>query len=146
MTELDLRTVRQDFFALANYLVKRRGQPMSLLSVQIIHSSDADKRNQKSPRGFCHVTPGLWVIFCSQTLEDAPREVRLGVLLHETGHLILDAFRGDESEVDVDEFCLHVVPEAGYYYGDSEYFSRFHGRNVTAKNVQHVSHKFAEIL
>ena len=99
-----------------------------------------------NPRFLCAVHSHEWVIRCALAIERVGSQVRVGVLLHEIGHMVLPAFNGAKSEVEVDEFVLSEVPEAGYYYGDHQYFNPQHEGIVLAKNVEHVSENFLRQL
>ena len=112
------------------------------------HDAKHDKKNRSNPRFFCYVEEYRegepWIIRCAGNLELAAPPLRIGVLLHEIGHLVLNAFReGQESEVDVDTWVLDSFPESGYTYRDGAYYPEGAPRTlVTAKDVQHVSPEF----
>jgi hypothetical protein len=128
---------------LTDYLVASHNLLPSVRKMRVEYSEDEDTRNQKNPRGFCHVTEGEWIIYCSQVLEEVAPSVRVGLLLHEIGHLYIPAMSSEKSEVDVDAWILETIPEAGYgYLPTYRYYNTLYGRTVTAKNVQHVSNEF----
>lgn len=128
---------------LTDYLVLAHDCLPSLRQMRVKYSEDEDTRNQENPRGFCHVTEGEWIIYCSQVIEEVAPTVRIGLLLHEIGHLYIPAMASEKSEVDVDTWILENIPEAGYgYLPTYKYYNSLYGRTVTAKNIQHVSNEF----
>ena len=144
--EMFLPRAEEDLLALTKYL-ETKGYPRSLIRIQVEWSEDADLRNRKDPRGFCHVDPNEWKIYCSRAIEDVSPAVRMGLLLHEIGHLVLDAFDGDESEVDVDAWAMSAIPEAGYHYMPVyEYFNSQIGETVKAKNIEALCASFVKLL
>jgi hypothetical protein len=127
---------------LTQYLVREHKMMPSLLRMRVQWSPEEDRRNAQDPRGFCHVTSGAWFIYCSQQIEAVTPNVRCGLLLHEIGHLYIPAMSSDKSEVDVDEWILNEVPEAGYGYLPEYRYTRAGGGLVTARNIQSVSTEF----
>jgi hypothetical protein len=126
---------------LTQYLVREHKMMPSLLRMQVRWSPEEDRRNEQDPRGFCHVVNGAWFIYCSQAIEIITPNVRVGLLLHEIGHLYIPAMSSDKSEVDVDEWILNEVAEAGYGYLPQYRYTR-NGKLVEAHNIQTVSTEF----
>lgn len=127
---------------LTRYLVKEHRMMASLVQMQVRWSPEEDRRNAKDPRGFCHVESNKWFIFCSGAIELVTPNVRTGLLLHEIGHLAIPAMSSEKSEVDVDEWILNEVAEAGYGYLPEYRYTDQNGVLVTAHNVQTVSTEF----
>lgn len=129
---------------LTKYLVDDREMPPGLLKVKAVHSHLLDYDHLNDPRAFCAVEEGITnAIFCTDAIEKVPENVRVGLLLHEIGHLLLDAFDHEipgGEEVEVDAWILKNVPEAGYRYVDYPHVWR--GKERTALNVQTVSDAF----
>ena len=137
----ELTKSETDFQLLSEYLVFERGLPGFVSALEVRHDPQQDRVNKKDARAFCYVrADDLGVIYCSKSIEAVEPEVRVAILLHEIGHIVLDAFTDDESEVDVDTWVDTEVPEAGYTYKDVTYERA--GRRVTGKNVQWVTPKF----
>lgn len=136
----------RDFKKLSMYLAEKGVVPLSVTRIQLRHDPSLDKANFKNPRFLCAVHPHEWIIHCALAIERIGRPVRIGVLLHEIGHMVIPAFRGAKSEVEVDEFVVSKIPEAGYYYEDHAYFSPLRSEEVLAKNVEHVSAEFLELI
>jgi hypothetical protein len=130
----------QTLEALLEYL---RSVDLDIGRLKITHSTAADSENEHSPRQFCSVACGDERIYCAASLENVDERVRMGILLHEIGHLFLNACNGDESEVDVDVWIVKEFPEARYCYADHKYV-RSDGERVTAKNLQRVGSRFVE--
>jgi len=141
-----LAQATRDLKKLSMYLAEREVVPLSVTRIQLRHDADLDKANRRNPRFLCAVHPHEWLIRCALAIERVNPEVRVGVLLHEIGHMVLPAFNGAKSEVEVDEFVISQVPEAGYYYGDHGYYSPQHEKDVIAKNVEHVSINFLRLV
>jgi hypothetical protein len=112
--------------------------------VKLQWDAEHDLVNRADTRAFCYVRSNDPVIYCSAAIENLLPEARMGVLLHELGHLLLEAFCGDDCEVDVDEFCMNEVPASGYHYADAQYLSPWTNELVTAKNLECVSPAFLE--
>jgi len=128
---------------LLDYLIAEHGLNFRKFSkLCIVHSEEQDIENQKDPRVFCFVQRNTPRIYATVAMERLPADACVGVLLHEIGHLALDAFNGDDSEVDVDEWCMFTVPESNYHYRDCAYISPWADFSVTAKNLEHVKHDF----
>jgi hypothetical protein len=136
----------EDLNRLTAYLVGRYAWPQEFLEIQAHWSTDQDQANAKSPRAFCHVLQGEMKINCARALEDVSPQVRIGVLLHELGHIYLQAFKQPDAEVQVDEFCIAAVPEAGYHYASHKYYYPHSVAPVMAENVEHVSKNFVGLL
>lgn len=112
-------------------------------SITLRHDPGLDRDNRKSRRSFCATQPRSKVILCSKELEMMPVAVIGGVLLHEIGHIVNRAFRGDECEVIVDDWCASAVPEAEYGYVSVRYVNTT-GEECHAKNVQVISVTFLQ--
>lgn len=138
-----MENTRHDLEKLVKYLVNEHGMTPELLDLGLERSRTQDKHHDRSPRAFCHVEKDKWTIFCTGAMEEIPGTVRIGVLLHEIGHLVLDAFDSelpDGEEVEVDSWIVLMIPEAGYTYTECEHTWR--GKIVDALNVQTVSEDF----
>jgi hypothetical protein len=131
----------RDLEYLLNFLRQEHELPAG---IKLRWDSDYDLANKEDPRAICYVRSDDPAIYCSGAIEALAPEVRMGVLLHEVGHLILEAFCGDDCEVDVDDFCINDVAESGYHYADSEYISPWTQTAVLAKNIEHVSQVFLD--
>jgi len=135
---------RNDLALLRAYL---RVKKQLDVSVTLIHDPGHDAVNRRDPRAFCYVDADCpTAIRCASALEALHPPARIGVLLHEIGHIVLDAFDGDEAEIDVDSWCLDFVPEAGYTYMDTSYWRPGKKRPVTAKALEHVSLGFVHAV
>ena len=110
------------------------------LPLHIRYSNAELQLNLDKPRYLCAVDiKHPEYIHCSYNLNNIPRKNRIGILLHELGHIVLLSV----DEVLVDEWCKYRVPEAGFYYEDSiKYLSYPTGFPVEAKNIEAVSKKF----
>ncbi len=120
--------------------LRKRGFGRALRNVNIFWSYVCDMRNKKDPRAFCHVVLGNPKIRCARALDLLPDVAIAGILLHELAHMIVEHKPGDP-ELNVDDFVLEVIPDAGYHYGECEYVD---GRRRKAKNIEMVSKKFLE--
>lgn len=139
-----LEKSKADLHDLMRYLFAEENAP---LPVAVEWSEEEDQRNIRDPRGFCHTERGKNVIYCSRALEDVDREVRLGILFHEIGHIFLQAFQGEESEVDVDTWVMGMVPRGSYHYMRSyQYFNSLAGETVEAYALQTVTNRFMGIM
>jgi len=136
-----LRRSKKNLKDLLIFLGVRVG-PMK--TIRLKHSEDQDDRNAMDTRAFCHVIEGKREIHCTKYLDDLPLEARLGVLLHEIGHIEAEAFVGEECEVDADLWVKESVPECDLKYTDVRY--KRGGRIALAMNLQTVSRQFAEIF
>lgn len=131
--------------ALTKYLVDDREMPQVFLrSIRVNRSRPLDEDHKDDPRAFCAVEEDVPnIIFCTSAIEAVPENVRIGLLLHEIGHLLLDAFDHEipgGEEIEVDTWILKHIPEAGYTYVDCPHI--WHGKERTALNVQTVSDAF----
>lgn len=113
-------------------------------ALQVVHSKQADLDNSKNPRAFCFVNSGENIIYCSRCIELVSPEVRLGLLLHEAGHIFSHSFGSDKAEVDTDTWILDNFAEAGYTYQDHFYYSPFQHKLVLAHDIEAVSSKFLQ--
>ena len=124
-------------------LVTNRTDRRLLRATRLEHSFDCDALNASKPRQFCQVdlSRDEPVIQCAKAIEAVPREVILGLLLHEIAHLLLGE-TGDKAEVHVDRLLFEFLPEAEYSYTDTYYLvPRVGGR--MAHNIQTVGAEFA---
>jgi hypothetical protein len=142
-----MRLSNQNLKNLVEYLIQHNDLSLDFRELEIVYDPDQDALNEKDPRAFCYVVQDDWKIYCTRNLEALPPEARMGILLHEIGHLHLDAFGAeegndnDEFEADVDAWILGNVPEASYTYEDVEYYALI-GNLRGAKNLQCVSTQF----
>lgn len=135
----------KDLEMLLNYLVDEHGQLQPLKeAVTLKWAREHDRVNETDPRAFCYVEKGSPIIHCALALEAVNPEVRLGILLHEIGHIRLQEFT-EEGEVTVDEWCSSLE-EIGYHYRSGDYWHPVSGEFVTARNVEHVSLDFVNRL
>ncbi len=149
---MTLVRANRDLRCLAEYLATRNIIiPFSLSSLYAVHDSRQDRANREDSRAFCYVeNSGAPVVHCTKAIEWLPTEARIGVLMHEIGHLVLKAFEDDDAEVDVDEWCVTNFPEAKYAYADVTYYTLNKwgqkGEVRVAKSLQTVSPAFVRIL
>ncbi len=130
------RQTQENLDRLLDYLHRRHQLPMEFINkIELVHDPEHDKENADDPRAFCYVTEKDFRIFCTKYIEKLPVASRLGILLHEIGHLYTDAFGPDEVEVDVDEWCMEFAPELKYTYQDVVYI-RNKNEVAEAKNLQ----------
>jgi hypothetical protein len=78
---------------------------------ELAWDDEAEKMHGASFRFFCWTEQRNHVIHCARDLEKLPYVFMLGVLLHEAGHIHLQAFGGNPDEVRVDVWCKEVDPE-----------------------------------
>jgi hypothetical protein len=141
---MELPATSSDLTGLLLYLLGRNLVGQECASLEAVHSLRQDKFNLKSPRAFCHVMPGDWAIYCSRRIEDLPGRNRVGLLLHEIGHLEIHGFKSLDDEVDVDEWILKSVPEARYQYETVSYLVGDQADPRVAQNLQTVGEDFYE--
>lgn len=111
----------------------------------IEHNEEQDALNAADPRAFCYTQPGTGIISCTKQIEFLPDRALLGILLHEIGHIELGAFNGDQSEIDVDEWCVNT--ETGYQYVPEVKYLLNNSTPVIATNIEVIDAKLAlEIL
>ncbi len=108
--------------------------------IRTLHSRKADKNNADSARSFCFVIIGEHVIHCAGSIENLQDKFIIGILLHEIAHMIIEEGRGDP-ELDVDEWVIENVPEAGYRYENTRY-TDFNNKKRSAKNLECVTERF----
>lgn len=132
-----------DLSRLYEYMSENHEMPAGL---QLKWDSEYDITNKNDPRAFCYVREGDNTIYCSAAIEALLPEVRVGILIHEVFHMILDAFDGADAEVDVDAGVMEYFPEAGYKYDDTVYLSPWTHEMVSANEIEHVSAKFLETI
>lgn len=139
-------TIR-DFEALKRWLVTHERVPDSFLAFYIKENDEQEEDNQDDPRAVCAVRRGSYGVECSAAIEALPRNVRVGVLLHELGHHAVDAFKDEDDEVDVDLWVVTHVPEAAYTYVERvEYIHPLTGKKVEARNIETVGDDFLELI
>ena len=117
-----------------------------LAQIDTMHEPSLDTDNQSNPRAFCFAMQGSPIIRCSNAIKSLPRRARVGVLLHETGHILLNAFGDDSTEVDVDSWCKFDLSASGYHYENVEYTSPWTGQLVVAKALEVVTGDFLQAL
>jgi len=141
-----LPQTEKDLDALLNYLALTNIVEPHFSAV-VLHSIRQDRDHDKDPRAFCHFCENDNTIYCSSALEHVSPPVRMGILLHEVGHLYLNAFDDpdveDGEEVDVDDWAVHT-PNAGYTYTDE--WHTWRGKRVLARNVETVGPAFVETV
>ncbi len=106
--------------------------------IRLVRSKKANDQNKEKARQFCFVFPGEYNINYADALLKLPMSFLVGILLHEIAHMVIR--EGRDPELDVDEWVLDKVPEAGYDYRDCHY-----GKRV-AKNLECVTEAFIEEL
>jgi hypothetical protein len=149
---MTLVRANRDLKCLKAYLATRNVVIPGTVAVSYAaHSSRQDQVNREDSRAFCYVeNSGTPAIYCTKAIEWLPPEARIGVLLHEIGHLVLKAFEDDESEVDVDEWCVTNFPEAKYAYADVTYYTLNKwgkkGEPRVANSLQTVSPAFVHLI
>jgi hypothetical protein len=145
-----LSKASHDLNRLLDYLMEVKNLPSDrLYAVAVQHDPGHDRVNKTNPRAFCYVDRAYpSEINCTKAIEFLPPEARVGVLFHELGHIFLDAFHDDASEVDVDAWCLLTVPEANYVYRDTPYVisEKAYMKRRVAKSLQNVSSDFLRML
>ena len=131
---------------LVEYLVTNKILPTYYRELTIKHERRLDRANEKKARAFCYVQEEDFQIHCAYALENVLPTVRLGILLHEIGHIRLNAFHEEEGdddfEVDVDSWILKNLPEAEYTYADHTYPALGKSGVRKAKNLQRISGDF----
>ena len=137
-----LKKTKRDLSKIKRYLEDKGVDTVSDIFVE--HDFELDEDNLHNPRNFCSVAPKERVIHCTKYLDEAPRNARVGILLHEIGHVIANAFDGDECEVDADEWVITSIPDAKLHYATVSY-SRA-GKKVKAVAVQCVNDRFLEMI
>jgi hypothetical protein len=148
-----LNKTQDSLYAILSYMwglpkTKALAKKLYAHGLQVVHSEEGDDFNKRRARQFCHVFPNSYDIHCSKALENVSERVRIGILLHEIGHIALQAFHdeGDDScEVVVDSWVNETFPEADYKFAHHKYASSA-GRKRTAKSIEHVSAEFADLL
>jgi hypothetical protein len=137
----------EDLHRLTRYLADSGLVHHAVISIDAKWSQEEDKRNIEDPRGFCHTVQDKTIIYCSRALEDVDREVRVGVLIHEIGHIVLGAFDGEESEVDVDAWVSGILKPGTYCYLQTySYMNSLIEEQVKAMNIQRVTTAFLREL
>jgi hypothetical protein len=134
---MTLEKTQSDLAALKRYLSRKR---FPVVGITVQHSRLADEMNAKKARQFAYTHPVSTIIYCSAAMERISPEARSGILLHEMAHIVAHAF-DKYAELDVDDFCVSMVPEAKYRYSDIIY-EGLSGWSRKAKAVEHVDHKF----
>jgi len=116
---------------------------LGLKEPDISWSVEVNRRSLEDSRAFCEVhSNNRMVIHCSHGLARLPRKNRLGVLLHELGHVY-----GSIDEVEADTWVVTNCPEAGFkYIPRVSYLHPSLNRKVTARNVQSVADGFPLFL
>jgi hypothetical protein len=108
----------------------------------LVRSREADDNHRRNPRLFAFVVDGSDTINVCAAMETIPADVRIGLLLHELGHL-----RRSMDEVEADEWVLIAAPESGYHYeAEVTFKSPLYKEPVTAKNIQCVSNQFMRTI
>jgi len=133
---------------LVDYIVAAKGASTSTFAARVRHDVKCDAYNREKARAFCFTRAGSWTIHCSKNIERVSDEVLIGLLLHEMGHIAIQAFHSDKNdtcEVDVDRWVAKNFPEAGYHYKNHSYRTA-RGKDLTAKSIEHVSKRFAKTI
>jgi hypothetical protein len=133
----------QDLHALGDYLVAEYGLPPKYRRIGMVWDHKLDQKNKKDPRAFCYVRDGSFLIYATGALDFVGPECRLGILLHEIGHLWLFETKGAHQEYEVDWWAAQV-PESGYHYGSHEYWSPLRGEWVRAEPIELVKKSFVD--
>lgn len=133
---------------LVDYIVAAKGASTGAFAARVRHDLKCDAYNREKPRAFCFTRAGSWTIHCARNIERVSNEVLLGLLLHELGHIAIQAFHSDKDdtcEVDVDRWVAKNFPEAGYCYRNHSYRTAS-GKLRTAKSIEHVSKRFTKTI
>lgn len=131
-------TVRERLSALRQYLRARRAIE---IECRLQWSGQKTEENDQDPRAFAEVrTNPYGVIFATKRIACLHPRNQYAILLHEIGHIHLDALDGPESEPTVDVWIHAVFPHAMYHYEDAKY--NLYGVQRIAKNLQIVSREF----
>jgi hypothetical protein len=120
------------------HLCTRHDLPGGFKKVRVVHDQNQDRLNIKNPRAFCFVAGEKpFEIHATYRLENLPEKFILGVLYHELGHIVLNAFDSNADEPKVDAWCLEFAPELRYGYASVTYLG-IKGR-VLAQNLQNIA-------
>lgn len=131
---MDLSHVEQELKTLCSFL--------HITAPELLLDVDVAERSIEDPRAFCQVDSENLAIYCAPGLANIPRRNRLGILLHELGHLF-----GSMDEVQADEWVLKTCPQAGLHYSKRiSYYNPFIRKKQTAKNIQCVSRGFDKFI
>jgi len=77
-----------------------------------------------------------------RAIDNLPPDVRIGVLLHELGHI-----HAGLDEVDADNWVLSVCPESDYQYEERLLIESPDGKDpVEIKSIQRVSNSFMQAI
>lgn len=142
MSDLDIS--RADLEALKGYLEVERS--IAVRGIRLRGDKEADANNRKDPRAFAFVIGKSKVIRCARVMDWLPPNARVGILLHEILHIVLNARHGPESEVDVDEFATAELEKTGYCYKNVDYLDGPSLKTRTAKAIECVSTAFLKRL
>jgi hypothetical protein len=135
--------ISEDLDKILAYTLVEKG---TALRVKVFCDPDQDDRNQKDPRAFAYVEEGSFIIHAARNIERLPANFRVGILLHEIGHIVIKGFHGPDSEVDVDQWVLDSFPEANYDYEDAAYIDTFTMDRRIASDLQYVGDDFVALL
>lgn len=132
-----MKRARATLAVLLAHMIDELGMDPSLGILRVIRDPGQDRLNAKDPRRFCYVLPRDPHIYCANAIEALTEPYRAGIILHEIGHVAMNAFKGSISEPVVDSFILLALPASGYTYKDCSYDLKGEPRH--AKNLQWVS-------
>jgi hypothetical protein len=108
-----MKKSRRQLKNLISFLKETRRAPADV-RISLAADENAEIMHGTVWRFFCWTTSGSDIIRCARELEDLPSEFRLGVLLHETGHILEDFFEENDSEVQTDAWCKKIDPDYKY--------------------------------
>jgi hypothetical protein len=121
---------------LVEYLHQKRKLAPAWLQVRVLHCPDQDRVNAADARAFAYTADREpYRVFAARSIEALPPNFLYGVLLHELGHLVLEAFKGG-NEPEVDAWCQEFAPELKYTYASATY--RRGKDRVLALNIQKI--------
>lgn len=127
---------------LVKYLKQLRAVPSTFKAT--LRYDDYDiTLHERDPRHFCSVKKGEKVIRCAGALNCLPSENIVGVLLHEIGHLHLQEFGGQESEVRVDAWATSV-PASGFKYAHTVKYAEVDFEKRVVNNLESVDSDFVD--
>ena len=114
--------------------------------ITLRNTAVAERNNKENPRMVCYVVSGSHVINCSRASEAVGPRARVGLLIHEMGHVLTRSGDVPDEEVQADLWVEMQFHHSGYTYRDHIYVSPHTGKQVTAKHVEHVSEEFLKKL
>lgn len=87
--------------------------------IKVEHCKDADQEHAESRRQYAHTLHKKGVICVASSFFDLPENVRLGLLLHEVGHILLDRKPGHSEDAAND--AVYKASGVRVYYRDGKH-------------------------